>query len=334
MASTPVVSVVLPFHRGGPFLVEAVESVLGQTFADWELILVDNNAIQKPEVDRWPDNVTMIDETRQGAAWAMNAGIATATGEYVAFIDEDDRWMSHKLATQVQALKGRPDAGLCYTGLEGIDAAGSVIGPRPARHLSYADVLADRGLWMTSCLMVRRRLLLGVGGFDPTYTYAPDLDLALRLLRFVPGVFVSDVLLQYRFHGENISHGYWRQGQEALRTLGVHRKLAFLEHRWRAWAGGLRGVATVRHGYSRNAFARARRAADAGRPLREVGLHVGYSVAFSPLGPVGAVGARLASKGKSKIWPEVDSWAGARPEQHDAPTEALQGTAVHPAGAD
>ncbi|MDA8391839.1 MAG: glycosyltransferase [Actinomycetota bacterium] len=310
MNSTPAVSVVLPFHRGGRFLEDAVESVLGQSFTDWELILVDNNAGLKPDTSRWPDKVKTIREQRPGAAWALNAGTAAASGRYVAFLDEDDLWMREKLAMQVEALDSRPDAGLCHTGLEGIDADGRVIGSRAARPLTYADVLADRGLWKMSCLMVRRELLVGVGGFDPTYTLAPDLDLGLRLLYFESGVFLDEVLLRYRYHGDNISHGYWLQGQEALRTLGVHRRQAFLERRWRVWAGAWRGVATVRHGYSRNAFARARRAVDAGRPVGEVGRHVAYSVAFSPTGPLGAMAARLVNKGRSKIWPEVDSWGG------------------------
>ena len=118
---TPPNSVVIPCFRGGNFLEEAIESVLDQTETDWELILVDNNASEETkEVISWfvrqcPDRIRMVHEHDQGNSSARNRGIPESKGEFVAFLDDDDRMYPKRLTLQKTALSDQPDAVL-YSG--------------------------------------------------------------------------------------------------------------------------------------------------------------------------------------------------------------------------
>ncbi len=112
----------MPSSRGGPWLEEAVQSVLAQTYSNWELLLVDNGL-------KWPlpawitdiDKIKVLHESRSGISFARNAGILAAKGCYVALLDDDDRWRPQKLDAQVHALQSDPDASLCSCDLIIID---------------------------------------------------------------------------------------------------------------------------------------------------------------------------------------------------------------------
>src|ERR1700689_2131762 len=97
----PLVSVIIPSSRGGPWLEEAVRSVMAQTYSNWELLLVDNGL--KHPLPSWIvdiEKVKVLHESRSGISFARNAGISAAQGRYVAFLDDDDRWRPHKLFAQ------------------------------------------------------------------------------------------------------------------------------------------------------------------------------------------------------------------------------------------
>ncbi len=329
----PLVSVVLPCFRAGRYLRDAIDSVRSQTLPDWELVLVDNNAAEDLEPLRVDERIRIVREPRQGIGWARNAGVEASRGKYVAFLDEDDLWHPSKLEKQVAALEAHPGAEVCHTGLDGIDASDNVMIERELRPVGYSDMLGDRGILQTSALMVTRSLLLGVGCYDPTFRYAQDFDLGLRLLYFTEALYIEERLARYRFHSGNLSHGYWYQGHEALRSLAEHRKLAFLEHRWSHWLAACRGTATIRHGYSRNALARAKRVWQADGPARETALHLARAIGFSPVSPAIALAIAATRRGPKDVWPSVDSWhpvtapeVGARGEREPATAQGGQRT--------
>lgn len=309
----PLVSVVLPCFRAGKYLYDAVDSVVRQTFQDWEIILVDNNASEDLEPFVVDGRIRIVAEARQGVGWARNAGVAAARGKYVAFLDEDDLWEPTKLEKQIAVLEADGSAEVCHTAVDGIDAAGNVIAEREMRPVGYSDLLADRGILQTSALVATRSLLLGVGGNDPTFRYAQDFDLGLRLLYFTEALYLEERLTHYRFHPANLSHGYWHQGHEALLSLAEHRKLAFLEHRWHDWLSACRGAATIRHGYSRNGLARAKRIWCSQRSVRGTALHLARAVGFSPISPVIALVVSATRRGPKPVWPSLDSWEPRQP---------------------
>ena len=117
----PEISVILPTYNGTKFLNEAIKSVLGQTFTDFELIVVDDGSTD-PEVkkicERYGGEITYTYRENGGPSRARNTGIARARGDYICFLDQDDTWKPEKLALQLDFFKSIPDeknAGLVFT---------------------------------------------------------------------------------------------------------------------------------------------------------------------------------------------------------------------------
>lgn len=116
----PKVSVLLPFYEAGVELDAAIGSIVGQEFRDWELLLVDNNAneearqiaLRRAELD---PRIRLLEEPRQGIAFALNTGLAWARGELIARMDADDLSHPRRLARQVQFLDSNPDIGVMAT---------------------------------------------------------------------------------------------------------------------------------------------------------------------------------------------------------------------------
>ena len=117
----PRVSVITIFFNGETYLAEAIESVISQTFEDWEFLLVDDGSsdasteIAKQYVSRYPGRSDYLEHPQhanRGMSATRNLGISHARGEYIAFIDSDDVWMTSKLAEQVAILDEHPDVGL------------------------------------------------------------------------------------------------------------------------------------------------------------------------------------------------------------------------------
>src|SRR5262245_42249310 len=116
--SASLVSVVMPVYNGERHLREAIDSVLRQTHRNLELIVVDDGSTDgSAEIARaFGDQVRLIRQANVGSAVARNVGIASARGEFVAFIDADDGWVSNKLELQVRYLVEHPDVGMVYHG--------------------------------------------------------------------------------------------------------------------------------------------------------------------------------------------------------------------------
>ena len=114
----PTVSIVMPFYREGSLLVPAIESVLNQTFKDWELVLIDNNAsedtrqIARHYATAFPKKVRLFHEPEQGVISARNTGILKARGEFIAFTDGDDLLKPERLQRQFDVFSSRPDLAL------------------------------------------------------------------------------------------------------------------------------------------------------------------------------------------------------------------------------
>jgi len=151
----PSVSIVVATYNQAGFLTEAVASVRAQTFADWELLVVDDGSTDDTAAVaarfRDDDRLRYLPGAHAERAVARNRGVAAATGDLVAFLDADDLWRPEKLARQVAALAAAPGAGACYTASRFVDRDG-----RPLqRHAGLGDVLerlsatdAELPLWL------------------------------------------------------------------------------------------------------------------------------------------------------------------------------------------
>jgi len=187
----PAVSVVIPTYNRAPLLREAVASVLNQTYQDWELIVADDGStdetrdylagVRDPRV-----RPLFLDHTGN-AARARNAGVASARGSWIAFLDSDDVWLPEKLTLQLRAHADRPACRWSCTCLGFIDANGGPAsqrsGPPYYPHSGWILelLLTFTAAAATQTMIVAKTLFDEIGGFDPALVPREDYDLALRL---------------------------------------------------------------------------------------------------------------------------------------------------------
>lgn len=269
-----LVSIVLPTYKRGDFLGRAIASVLSQTYRYWELLVVDDNdpeSEHRRETELFMANFSNDDrvsylkhDRNRGGAAARNTGIQRASGEYVAFLDDDDVWEPNKLERQVQLLAESPkETGMVYCGYRRVNlqTGRSVIFVPDARNHSLANLLRENGIGTTSAILCRREVLLEVGGFDEELPSRQDIDLYVRLARCCRFDFVPEPLLSwYRHEGEAIGKNRKRSIEAHKRFLAKYREL--LEqypeaNSYRHYRLGLLLVFEDRLAEAREAFARA-----------------------------------------------------------------------------
>lgn len=187
----PLVSVVIPTHERPELLREAARSVAAQTYDRIELIVVDDNSAtpaRRALSDARLDSLVSVHHARhsenRGASAARNTGIQAASGEYVAFLDDDDCWKEEKIAAQVRAFRRADErVGVVYTGIEHVASGQSTVEVPELRGDIARELLVGKSLAPTSTVMIRRDSLQAVGGFDEELPSWNDRDLYLRLSR-------------------------------------------------------------------------------------------------------------------------------------------------------
>lgn len=112
----PKVSVVIPMYNASRFICETIQSVLNQSYTDYEIIVVDDGSTDNSlaSLDKYRGQIRILTKTNGGPASARNEGINAAGGEFIAFLDADDIWLPNKLAVQVEYMGGHPDIGFSY----------------------------------------------------------------------------------------------------------------------------------------------------------------------------------------------------------------------------
>ncbi len=220
-----LVSVVIPTFNCADFLVEAIRSVLAQTYEDYEIIVVDDGSTDHAEAALRPfgNRIRYIRQEPGGPSVARNRGILKARGELIAFLDADDLWRPTKLARQVEYLNHHPEAVLVYTDFTRGPNPGSNNDSRlraykPRDSADPFHALLEENFIATPTVMVRREALARSGLFDPTLKGSEDFDLWLRLAKVksewcdagvVSGThgfgFIDEILADVRQHGSNTS---------------------------------------------------------------------------------------------------------------------------------
>jgi glycosyltransferase involved in cell wall biosynthesis len=224
----PKVSVIIPAYQYGHFLGEAVDSVLAQTYKDYELIVVDDGSTdQTREVAAaYGDRTRYIYQDNRGLSAARNTGVAASKGEYVGFLDADDVWLPNKLEVEVQFLDTHTSVGLVYSNYTYFGSRGD-----PRRRGFDGDplvsVYAPKGQFpnnfvSSSAVMVRKRCFEKVGLFDEALRTAGDLDMWLRMATCFEIGYINTPLSKYRLHERNVVH---EEGEKALtEIIAVRRK--------------------------------------------------------------------------------------------------------------
>jgi glycosyltransferase involved in cell wall biosynthesis len=209
---TPTISIIMPCHNAADHLSASVGSVLEQTFADWELIAIDDGSSDGTLAWLQAQADTRIrtqSQSNQGVSTARNAGLAAARGDYVAFLDADDTWSPDFLETMLAALQTRPAAVLAYCGWQHLRPSGNHGEPfiPPDYETPHkAEALLASCRWPIHAALVRREAVLAADGFDSTLKNAEDFALWLRVGTTAPIVQVPKVLAFYHQHeGEQAS---------------------------------------------------------------------------------------------------------------------------------
>ncbi|MBP6630851.1 MAG: glycosyltransferase [Kofleriaceae bacterium] len=234
--SAPLVSVVIPTFNYGHLLPRALASVMAQTYPHREIIVVDNGSTDDtPAVlAGWGDQVRVVRTARTGVSAARNAGLAVARGEYLAPLDADDEWRPTKLARQLELVASEP--GLAVVGCANlvVDGAGTVKRVRyfpnpPDDRVARLRGLLTREAWVGSSnsgVLLHRRVIDAVGGYDPDLFAAEDWDLWLRVGDRFAIRNVHEVLAVIWFHGTGVF-------RDAPRVGAAQRQvLALAEQRW------------------------------------------------------------------------------------------------------
>jgi len=223
------VSVIIPCYNRALYVGEAIDSVLDQTYENFELIVVDDGSTDNSLtiVSNYGDRVTALQHPggeNRGQSAAINLGLAHSDGEHVAILDSDDYWALDKLEKQVAVLDANPGVGLVYGNARIVDDYGNLL------HLRYGDshreqneigrILADCYFSVPSNSMIRRRVLDRVGAFNEALRAAQDHDMAIRIAEATKLAYIPDVMFHYRRHADSISAGRadlrWRNGFKIL----------------------------------------------------------------------------------------------------------------------
>ena len=197
------ISVVIPSYNQALFLPESIDSVLKQTLNPHEIIVVDDGSTDNTRevIARYPAT-TYIYQNNSGPSAARNNGVDRATGDWIALLDADDVWLPRKLEIQAARIK---DEGLCYCATTRFFSDGRTEDAETFPCKAAPEALKRRNFIDPSSVLVRRDLMLSVGGFDPNMRAAEDWELWLKLLRVCKFVDVPERLLRYRVTSNSAS---------------------------------------------------------------------------------------------------------------------------------
>jgi glycosyltransferase involved in cell wall biosynthesis len=233
------VSVIIPTYNRARFLKTAVESVLHQTFQDFDISIVDDGSTDKTRQTVFAFNDKRIRYFRhpfnKGNAAARNTGIQNSTGKYVAFLDDDDEWLPDKLKQQVKLLNTTPEnVGAVYTGFVTIDKRSSktLSETSPSKRGSiFDDLLSANCVGTTSTVVLRRKCFQTVGLFDEELVAWVDYDMWLRVAKEFDFECLPSPQVKYYTHSGNITANYGAKIQGIKKMQQKHGALFALDRK-------------------------------------------------------------------------------------------------------
>lgn len=212
--SDPTISVLIPVYNAAATLPRALQSVVAQSAAFHQVILVDDGCSDRSAEliagCDLPGVVRLRHSTNLGSSAALNSGLAAATGEWVAFLDADDEWLPGKTQAQLRAIARRPDAVISATGFDTCDASGRLLFSYGEDVFAGMEGEAWRLLLRDSAIckptvLARRAALLAAGPFNTALSLAEDQDMWLRLTAGGPLAYVPAPLVRVHAAGTSLT---------------------------------------------------------------------------------------------------------------------------------
>ena len=225
---SPITSVIIPTYNRWPLVVEAVDSVLAQSFQDIEIIVVDDGSTDGTtnRLAKFDGRLRLFTTTRRGVAAARNFGVSQAQGCYVAFLDSDDLWLPGKLQTQIAFLDRYPEIQICQTDEIWV-RNGVRVNPKAMHRKPSGDIFVrslDLCLISPSAVMMTRELFQRIGGFDESFPVCEDYDLWLRVTSVYSVPLIPEALVVKRGgHADQLSRSLW--GMDRYRVLALQKIL-------------------------------------------------------------------------------------------------------------
>lgn len=229
--ATPVVSIVIPAYNHAPYVAETIESVLRQTYNQWELIIIDDGSTDETPaiIQGYRDpRIRTFRHDNRGLSATLNRGVSLARGKYFAFLPSDDVYEPDKLTVQVEVLEKNPTVGVVFSRQTVIDAQGQ---PSPETHVqSWFEVsfttkeeifpaLFERDFLSTPTHLLRMECFARVGLFDESLVTTQDYDLWLRILRYYDIRLLPQALVRMRWHEHNQTRSVTPQTEQERATV-------------------------------------------------------------------------------------------------------------------
>jgi len=212
----PFFSVLIPTYNGERFIEETVESVLKQTFTDFEIIIVNDGSNDTTgqiiaKLKKKDARIKIITTSNSGIpAATTNVGVDAAKGNYIAFLDHDDIWKHHKLMALYDTFTKNPEVGFIISNVEVLDEKDKSItvstAPIQGNKLSSENVLSGNYFNTFSMLAINREVIDKIGYLDTNFFVFADFEIIIRMVsRSIPFLFLEEPLVTYRIHQNNTS---------------------------------------------------------------------------------------------------------------------------------
>lgn len=217
----PKISVIIPLYNGKKFIKETLNSVFRQTYKDFEVVVINDGSTDNPEgeLKSYLPRIKYIQQKNSGCpAGAKNRGIAESSGEYLAFLDQDDIWLRDKLSQQSKILDENPEIGLVATNAivfqdetkkrVGIlwKKARKFLSPRIAKR----KLIKENFFLTSSAVMVRRSVFNTNKFFDDRLKLVDDYELWFRIAKKWSIALINRPLIRYRLYGQNLTKNKYK----------------------------------------------------------------------------------------------------------------------------
>ncbi|QEC51987.1 cellulose synthase/poly-beta-1,6-N-acetylglucosamine synthase-like glycosyltransferase [Anseongella ginsenosidimutans] len=233
MSSHPAVTVFMAVYNGAAWLKEAIDSILTQSFADLELLIIDDGSTDgsRAIIERCGDRRIrlLLNEQNKGIVYTRNRGIREARGKFIAILDSDDIAMPGRIERQYKHLRAHPDLAICGGHAEVIDQHGKPTGEYYRMPVDMAEAGAEllfRNTLVNSTVMFRKDAAEAAGGYRDT-GLCEDYDLALRLKERHQLDNLDEVLVKYRAHGSSTSSRQFREMRKSEERIlrDLHQRM-------------------------------------------------------------------------------------------------------------
>jgi glycosyltransferase involved in cell wall biosynthesis len=234
-SNPPSISIIMTVFNRAQYLETAIESVLSQTYSNFELLIWDDGSTDRSieiaeHYAEHDSRIRFIAAEHQGRALALKNAHNSAIGTYVGWLDSDDRLAPTALAATAEILDANPEIGMVYTQYQTIDADDRLGGLGKRCHIRYSDIQILVDFMTFHFRLIRRSLYEQVGGVDVSFPCAMDYDLCLKLSEVTQICALEQPLYFYRDHSESISQRQYTQqlhhSQRAVRNALERRGLS------------------------------------------------------------------------------------------------------------